>query len=72
MGYVGSTTRSLGQILERPCVCSRVEATFSVPIIIKFGQNVCLNDISYEFKNGSCLVKNQVNRSNLRKTSCIL
>ena len=30
MGHVGSKTRSLSQILGKPCVCS-IEATFSVP-----------------------------------------
>ena len=41
MGHVGSKTRSLGQILEKPCVRSRGHI-FS-PIIIKPGQNVCLD-----------------------------
>ena len=56
MGYVGSKTRSLGQILEKPCVRSRSHI-FS-PIIMKLGQNVCLDEISDEFKNGLCWVKN--------------
>ena len=56
MGHVGSETRPLGQILEKPCVCSRCHI-FS-PIIMKHGQNVCLDEISYEFENGSYLVKN--------------
>ena len=56
MGYVGSKTRPLGQILEKPCVRSRSHI-FS-PIIMKLGQNVCLDEISDEFKNGLCWVKN--------------
>ena len=40
MGHVRSKTRSLGQILEKPCVHSRGH-TFS-PAIMKYGQNVCL------------------------------
>ena len=47
MGHVGSETRSLGQILEKPCVCSRGHV-FS-PIIMKLGQNVCLDVIMDEF-----------------------
>ena len=28
------------------------------PVIMKLGQNVCLDEISDDFKNGSCRVKN--------------
>ena len=56
MGHDREKTRSLGQILEKPCVCSRGHI-FS-PILLELGQNVCLNDISDEFENGSCQVKN--------------
>ena len=38
--YVGSKTRSLGQILEKPCVRSRGQI-FSL-IIMKLGQNIVL------------------------------
>ena len=38
------------------CVCSRGHI-FS-PIIMKLGQNVCLDEISDETENGSCRVKN--------------
>ena len=42
-------------------------------IIMKFGQNVCLDEISDEFEIESCQNKNYVNRSNLRKkTLCTL
>ena len=47
MGHVGSKTRSLGQTLEKPGVCSRGHI-FS-PIITKLSQNVCLDEILYEF-----------------------
>ena len=30
-------------------------------------QNVCLDDVSVEFENGSCWNKNSVTRSNLKK-----
>ena len=53
---VGLKTRSLGQILEKPYVHSRGHI-FSL-IIMKFGQNVCLDKISDEFENGSCQVEN--------------
>ena len=42
-GHVGSKTRSLGQILERPCVRFRGHI-FSL-IIIKLGQIICLEKI---------------------------
>ena len=56
MGHVRSKSRSLGQILEKPCVSPRGHI-FSL-IIIKRGQNVCLDEISDKFQNGSCQVKN--------------
>ena len=56
MGHVGSKTRSLGQILEKPCVRSRGHILSR--ILMKVGQDVCLNDISDEFENGSRGVKN--------------
>ena len=56
MGHVGSKTRSLGQILEKPSVRSRGHI-FSW-ILMKVGQDVCLDDISDKIENGSCGVKN--------------
>ena len=50
MGHVGSKTRSLGQILEKPCLRSRGHI-FSQKIM-KLGQNVCLVVILDEFENG--------------------
>ena len=43
LGHVGSKTRSLGQIKGKPCEHSR--GHIFNPILIKLGQNVCLNDI---------------------------
>ena len=57
MGHVISKTRSLGQMLEIPCVCSRSGYIFS-PIIMKLGQNFCLDEISDKYENESCGVKN--------------
>ena len=51
VGHVGSTTRSLGQILEKH-VHSR--GHIFCPIIMKLGQNVCNEEIPYELENGSC------------------
>ena len=52
----GSKTRSLGQILEKPCVRSRGHILSR--ILMEVGQDVCLDDISDEFENGSHGVKN--------------
>ena len=56
LGHVGSKTRSLGQILEKPCVRSRGHI-FS-PILMKLGQNVCLDKMLNGFKLDLCGVKN--------------
>ena len=42
-GHFESKTKSLGQMVEKPCVCSRGHI-FS-PIIMKLSQNVCLDEI---------------------------
>ena len=55
IGHVSSKTMSLGQISEIPYVHSRGHI-FS-PIIMKLGQNVCLDKISDRFESGSCWVK---------------
>ena len=70
MGHVRSKTKSLGVILEKPCVRT-IGHTLS-PIIMKLGQKVCLDEIWDEFENRSCPSKNEVTRSNLRKTLCML
>ena len=62
MGYVGSKTRSPGQILEKPYVGSRGHI-FS-PIFMKLVWNVCLDEISDEFERGQKVdhkVKSQKN-----------
>ena len=56
MGHVGSKTRSLGQILEKSCVCTR-DQVFGL-ILMKLDQSVCRDKILYMFEDGSCLVKN--------------
>ena len=56
MGHVGSKTMSLGQILEKPCV--RCRGHIFSPIIMKLGQNACLDKISDDLENGSYWVKN--------------
>ena len=61
--------RSLGQILEKPCVPSR-DHIFS-PIIMKLGQNVCLDKISHEFENGSCRVKKTRSLGQILEKPCV-
>ena len=54
IGHVGSKTRSLVQILEKPCVHSR--GHISCPIIMKLCQNVCIDDtldVSENWRVGS-------------------
>ena len=55
MGHVGLKTRSFIEILEKPCVCSR-DQIFGL-MLMKLGQNVCLDEILDMFENGSCRVK---------------
>ena len=55
MSHVGLKTRSLGQIFEEPCVCSR-DQIFSL-ILMKLGQIFYLNEILYMFENWSCWSK---------------
>ena len=56
MGYVGSKTRSLDQVLVKLCVSS-IGHIFN-PILIKLGQNVCHDEISDKTENGLCSIKN--------------
>ena len=70
LSHTGSTSRSLDQILEQPCV--RCRGHIFSPIPVKLCQNVGLDEILDVFEIGSCGVKNQVTRSNLRKTLCKL
>ena len=44
-----------------------LEATFFSLIIMKHGQNVCLDEISDRFENGSCWVKTRSLVQNLEK-----
>ena len=50
MGDVGSKTRSVGQIMEKPCVHSR--GHIFGPIFIKLAQNDHLDNISVKFEYG--------------------
>ena len=70
MVHVGLKTRSLSQMSEEPCMCSR-GYIFS-QMTMKLGQNVCLDEIFDDFENGSCRVKKKVTSSNLRKTFYML
>ena len=51
-GHVGSETRSLGQILEKPCVHSK-RHSFD-PKFMNFYQNVNHHYILIKFETGSC------------------
>jgi hypothetical protein len=55
LGYVGSKSRSLGQIIEKPCLHSRGHNIDS--IFIKLAHNDCLDESSDEFESGSGWVK---------------
>ena len=66
LGHVQLKTRSLGQIIEKPCKHSR--GHIFCLIFMKLGQNVHLNQIQVKCKSGSCMAKNQVSRSNHRKS----
>ena len=68
MGHVVSETRSLGKIWEKPCVCPR---GFIISLILmKLGQNVCLNEILYKFENVRS--KTRSPSQTLKKTLCTL
>ena len=56
LGHVGSKTRSLGQILEKPCVHSRGHS-FDLKFT-KLYQNVNDHNIQVESETGSCWIKN--------------
>ena len=67
IGPVGSKTRSLGHILEKPCV--RFRGHIFSPIIVKLSQNVSLIKSQTTLKMGHVGSKT---RSNARKTVCTL
>ena len=56
LGHVGSKTKSLGQILEKPCVHSKRQS-FD-PKFMKVWQIVNHHNILVRFETGSCWVKN--------------
>ena len=49
MDHVGSITKSLGEILEKLCVCFSGYIYYGI-LLTLIGQNVCLNDIRDELK----------------------
>ena len=63
IGHIGSKNKSLGQILDKPCVRSRDNFIALIPMKLK--QNICLDKISNLFENASC-------RSNTRQLGQIL
>ena len=65
MGDVGSKTRSVGQIMEKPCEHSRGHS-FG-PIFIKLVENDHLDNTFVKSEYGSCWVRNEVSRSYLHK-----
>ena len=54
LGHVGSKTRSIGQILEKPCVHYKVHSFVSN--VVKLCQNVNHHNISVKFETGSCWI----------------
>ena len=50
MGHVRSKTRSPGQMLEKPC--ARARGHIFSPIIMKHGQNVCVDESRTRVKMG--------------------
>ena len=65
MGHVGSKSRLLSQIIEKPCVHSRGHS-FD-PTFMKLCQKDDPHEIKVKFKTGTCWVKTLVTRSNYRK-----
>ena len=56
VGHVASKTRSLGQILEKPCVHSRGHSFDSK--FMKLNKNASDHNIYVKFETGSCWIKN--------------
>ena len=54
--YVRSKTRSLGQILEKPCVYSKGHSFDSK--VMKLYQNAKDHNILVKYETGSCWIKN--------------
>ena len=65
LGHVGSKTRSVGQIEEKSYFHSR--GHIFDPVSMKFGQNVCLDDVWVRLRCGSHRIKNKVMRTKHRK-----
>ena len=56
MGHVRSKTRSVGQMIEKPC--EHNTGHIMHPIVMKICQNICLDEIWVKFEYESCWVKN--------------
>ena len=56
LGHVGSKPRSLGQILEKPCVHCRGHS-FDLNFM-KLYRNANDHNVQVKFETGSCWVKN--------------
>ena len=67
MSYVVSKTRLLGQIIKKKNLSVHSRGNIFSLILVRLGQNVCLNEIWDELKNWSSRVKKKVSGSNLRK-----
>ena len=64
-----SKPRSLSQILEKPCV--RSTGHIFSPIIMKLGQNVCLDEVSDNLKMCHVMSNTRSPGQILRKTLCL-
>ena len=70
LDHVGSKGQNLGQILRKKnCVCYRGHL-FS-PMIMKLGQNVCLDKLSEDFENGSCGIKKTTSLGQIVEAPCV-
>ena len=68
MDHVGPKTRSVGQIIEKPCEHFRDHSL--CPIFIKLAQNDHLDIISVKFKYGSFQVKKNRSEGQIIEKPC--
>ena len=69
MGNVWSKTRSRGHIKEKPYVHSR--GHIFCPIIMKHGQNICLNESLDEYKNAGHVGSKTRSISEILEKPCV-
>ena len=67
LDHVGSKPRS--NLKKKTCVCYRGHL-FS-PIIMKLGQNVCLDKLSEDLENGSCGIKKTTSLGQIVEAPCV-